>query len=64
MMVEQFTSDILAAPAEELVCYCSGVTKGEILSAMHNGAKSLADIKRLTDACSVGRCKELSPRGR
>ena len=29
----------------ELVCYCDHVTKGEIIAAMEQGAKTLADIK-------------------
>lgn len=48
---------------EEIVCYCSNVTKGEIVDAIHNGAKTLADIKEVTGACTVGRCKELNPTG-
>ncbi len=60
----EFSADILTAPPEELVCYCSRVSKGEILAAMRAGAKTLEDIKRATGACREGRCKELSPRGR
>lgn len=59
-----FTEDIRNAPATETVCYCSGVTKAEILNVMDNGTRSLADIKEITGACTRGRCKELSPRGR
>lgn len=59
-----FTEDIRNAPETETVCYCSDVTKAEILNAMDNGARSLADIKEVTGACIQGRCKELSPRGR
>ena len=29
----------------ELICYFDHVTKGEILTAMEQGAKTLADIK-------------------
>ena len=49
---------------DEIVCYCSNVTKGQIIEAMENGAKNLKDIRRMTGACTVGRCKELSPRGK
>ncbi|MBU2548048.1 MAG: (2Fe-2S)-binding protein [Proteobacteria bacterium] len=59
-----FTENIRYAPDDELVCYCSGVTKRRILSAFRAGATSLADIKAVTGACTVGRCKELNPRGR
>ncbi|MCB2191614.1 MAG: (2Fe-2S)-binding protein [Deltaproteobacteria bacterium] len=54
----------MTAPPEELVCYCSRVTKGEILAAMRAGAGTLEEIKKVTGACTVSRCKELSPRGR
>lgn len=48
----------------ELVCFCSNVTAGVIRQAMREGAQSLDDIRRMTGACTLGRCKELSPRGR
>ncbi len=49
---------------QEIVCYCSNVTKGQIIEAMDNGARTLADIRKMTGACTKGRCKELSPRGK
>jgi len=58
------TEDILEAPLNELVCYCSNVTKGRILAAIQEGARSLEAIKTATGACSIGKCKELSPRKR
>ncbi|QNO13295.1 (2Fe-2S)-binding protein [Alkalicella caledoniensis] len=45
----------------EIICYCSSVSKGKILEAMANGAKSLQDIRDMTGACTLGKCKELSP---
>lgn len=48
---------------EEMICYCSNVTKGQIIDAINNGARTMADIRRMTGACTVGKCKELSPRG-
>lgn len=59
-----FTEDIRNAPETEKACYCSDVTKAEILRAIDNGARSLAEIKAVTGACTQGRCKEISPRGR
>ena len=59
-----FTEDILEAPLNEMVCYCSKVTKGRILAAIQEGARSLEAIKAATGACSMGKCKELSPRKR
>jgi len=48
----------------EIVCYCSKVTKGQIINALVNGAKTLDDIREMTGACTLGKCKELSPRGK
>ena len=59
-----FTEDILMAPLSEMVCYCSKVSKGQILAAIQEGARSLEAIKTTTGACSMGKCKELSPRKR
>jgi len=59
-----YTEDIREAPIEETVCWCSGVTKKTILAAIGNGARTLDDIRQMTGACTVGKCKELSPRGR
>lgn len=59
-----FTENIMDAPLDETVCWCSGISKGTILEAKRNGARNMNDIRRLTGACTVGRCKELSPRGR
>lgn len=49
---------------DEIICYCSNVSKQQIIDAIHNGAKSLDDIRKMTSACTVGKCKELSPRKR
>ncbi|MBI9111652.1 MAG: (2Fe-2S)-binding protein [Maridesulfovibrio ferrireducens] len=59
-----FTKDILLAPENEIICYCSNITKGQINEAISNGATSLAAIKEVTGACIAARCKEMSPRGR
>ncbi|MDK9718714.1 MAG: (2Fe-2S)-binding protein [Trichlorobacter sp.] len=48
----------------ELVCFCSSVTAGDIRQVKRNGATTMGDIRRMTGACTVGRCSELSPRGR
>ncbi|GKT07802.1 (2Fe-2S)-binding protein [Desulforhabdus sp. TSK] len=63
-MEDAFTENILTAPSEEVVCYCAGVIKGQILQAMREGARSLQDVKATTGACTVERCKELNPRRR
>ena len=45
----------------EIICYCSNISKEKILISIENGAKSLQDIKNMTNACTLGKCKELSP---
>ncbi len=59
-----FAEDIRKAPETETVCYCSQVTKAQILRAMEAGARSLDDIKAATGACTQSRCRETSPRRR
>ena len=49
---------------DNTICYCSNVSKDEIVQAIINGAKTLYDIRKTTKACTIGRCKELSPRKR
>ena len=49
---------------QELICYCDHVTKSQIISAMEQGAKTLADIKRMTGACTSCKCAELNPSGK
>lgn len=46
---------------DEIICYCSNVSRGKILEAIANGAKSIQDIRNMTGACTLGKCKELSP---
>ena len=46
----------------EMVCYCAQVTRGDIIAAMERGARTMADIKRMTGVCVDGNCENLSPR--
>ena len=48
----------------EVICYCAGVTKAQILEALDNGARNLNDIKQMTGACTIGRCNEIIPTGK
>jgi NAD(P)H-nitrite reductase large subunit len=57
------TENIQDAPLDEPVCWCSRVDKKSILDAIQCGARNMDDIRRMTGACTVGLCKELSPRG-
>lgn len=47
---------------DEIICYCSKVTKRQILEAIKNGAVTFKDIQKSTNACTVGNCKEMSPK--
>jgi NAD(P)H-nitrite reductase large subunit len=44
-----FSEDIRHAPETETVCYCSEVTKGDILRAVTEGARSVAYYPELND---------------
>lgn len=46
----------------QIICYCSNVTRGQIVAAIEKGARTLADIQRMTSACTVGDCERLSPK--
>lgn len=46
----------------EIICYCSNVTKDEIVAALENGARTLNDIRKMTGACTIGDCKNRNPR--
>ncbi len=48
---------------DEIICHCNGVTRLEIEKAIQDGAKTLDDIKKATDACTGNRCHELNPKG-
>ncbi|WP_308774561.1 (2Fe-2S)-binding protein [uncultured Bilophila sp.] len=59
-----FTQDIWSAPDDEFVCWCAGVSKGEIVRAKQRGAVTLDDVRAATGACRQGQCREKNPRGR
>jgi NAD(P)H-nitrite reductase large subunit len=63
-MKSHYTENILDAPLDEPVCWCSDVSKRAIVDVIRNGASSMDDIRQQTEACTQGRCKELSSRGR
>lgn len=58
-----YTEDIRQAPDSEPVCWCAGVSKGEILRCINEGADTLEAVRRLTRACTMGQCLEKNPRG-
>jgi len=59
-----FTEDVLAVPLDEIVCWCSRVAKKTLLDAIRNGATDMRAIRAATQACTLGLCKDLSPRRR
>ena len=61
---KSYTENIIEAPAVETVCWCSSVSKQVIMAAIAGGARNMEDVRRMTGACTQGRCKEVSPRRR
>jgi NAD(P)H-nitrite reductase large subunit len=49
---------------DEIICYCSNISRATILEAIDNGARSLQDIRTMTTACTKGRCQEFHPEKR
>lgn len=49
---------------DEIICYCLGITRRQILAAVENGAETLRDIQEMTGACTAGDCKEKNPKKR
>ncbi len=56
--------DWRSAPDGDIVCYCKGVSKASIVTAIESGNNSLDMIRKSTDACTGGNCKELNPSGK
>jgi len=54
------------APDSEIVCYCNGVTKGEIVAVLEDNpnCRKLQCIKDKTGAGTGSQCEEVNPRGR
>lgn len=48
---------------KKYVCYCSKADEVQIINAIKKGAKTLEDIKLMTGACTLGKCRELHPEG-
>ncbi|MDD2853343.1 MAG: (2Fe-2S)-binding protein [Desulfuromonadaceae bacterium] len=60
--MKPFTENILEAPPDEIVCWCSFVSKRTVMEAIRAGANDMEAIRHMTGACTIGRCPELSPR--
>ncbi|MCL2169614.1 MAG: (2Fe-2S)-binding protein [Defluviitaleaceae bacterium] len=48
----------------EMICYCSGIDKEKISTAIKSGAATIDDLRKMTGACTIGKCATLNPKGR
>ncbi len=46
-----------------LICYCSGVTRGDIRRSVLQGARTPAEVKKATGAGDGGQCLTKNPAG-
>lgn len=47
----------------EYICYCDKVTKGDIVTAVFGGAKTVKEIMEVTGAMKNSNCQEKNPKG-
>lgn len=45
------------------VCYCSNLTRFEVMEAVYNGAKTISEVQKVTGKNRTGFCKEENPVG-
>ncbi len=50
--------------ADVLICYCSGLTRGDIINAVRNGCDSLAAVRAFTKKTLTGQCLRKNPLGK
>ena len=44
---------------DKIICYCNGISLGDIKEAVKNGAKTLEDVQEATGAGTIcGQCNE------
>jgi bacterioferritin-associated ferredoxin len=48
---------------DKIICYCTNVPESQIVKAISNGAHTLKEIQKATNACTGNQCKKLSPKG-
>jgi bacterioferritin-associated ferredoxin len=46
------------------ICYCSKLTRGEIIQAVKNGCKTIDDVQKYTGKNTTGKCKLENPLGK
>ncbi len=47
----------------EYICYCDKVTKGDIVTAVSGGSKTLKGVIEVTGAMMHPNCRENNPKG-
>lgn len=47
---------------EEIICYCSNVTKAQIIKAMEQGARTLNDIRKMTGSLYFTQMQRIKPK--
>jgi bacterioferritin-associated ferredoxin len=46
------------------VCYCSDLSRGEIINAVQNGCKSIREVRNFTKKKVTGHCQKRNPLGK
>lgn len=46
------------------ICYCSNLTRGEIINAMKNGCKTISEVQKYTNKNITGKCRFKNPLGK
>jgi bacterioferritin-associated ferredoxin len=62
--VDEPSRDWAQAEGDETVCYCQGVTKAALLTAIEQGAFTAPLLKAMTGAGRGKQCKQRHPLGR
>ena len=47
-----------------LICYCAGLTRGEIKEAVKNGCKTIKEVQKYTKKNNTGHCETRNPLGK
>jgi bacterioferritin-associated ferredoxin len=51
-------NDVKQDKTDDLICYCSGTTRGQVKALIDKGVDNLDSISRMTGACSgCGACE-------
>ena len=50
--------------SEVPICYCSELTRSEIINAVQNGCKTIDEVQEYTGKNTTGKCREKNPLGK